>query len=62
VTAVERELELAGVHEKPRVIVADAGYWHQEPMQQITARGIPVIIPADANTREGERPGWTGGM
>lgn len=62
VTAVERELQAAGVSEVPEVIVADAGYWHQEQMMKITARGIPVIIPPDANTRQGERPGWTGGL
>jgi hypothetical protein len=45
VTAVERELELAGVGEKPVVPIADACYWHQQQMEQITARGIPVIIP-----------------
>lgn len=62
VTAVERELQAAGVSQAPEVIVADAGYWHQEQMMKITARGIPVIIPPDANTRQGERPGWTGGL
>jgi integrase len=50
VTAVERELDLAGASQKPAVIIADAGYWHQEQMEQIAARGIPVIIPPDALT------------
>jgi hypothetical protein len=62
VTATERELELAGVTAKPEVIVADAGYWHQEQIEKITGRGIRVIIPPDANTRDGERPGWNGGL
>jgi hypothetical protein len=57
VTAAERELGLAGVIDKPEVIVADAGYWHQEQMEKIVERGIPVIIPPDANTRESGRPG-----
>jgi transposase len=61
VRAAERELERAGVSDRPGVIVADAGYWHQQQMDEITSRGIPVLIPPDANTREGERPGWTGG-
>ena len=61
VEAAERELEAAGITEQPGVIVADAGYWHQQQMQQITARGIPVLIPPDAGKRNGTRPGWDGG-
>ena len=62
VTAAERELEDAGVGDRPAVVVADAGYWHKEQMETITARGIPVIIPPDAKTRDGERPGWNKGL
>jgi transposase len=62
VAAAERELAQAGVADRPGVVVADAGYWHKEQMEQIVSRGIPVIVPPDAKTREGERPGWNKGF
>jgi hypothetical protein len=62
VAAAERELEQSGVSERPGVVVADAGYWHKHQMEKIVSRGIPVIIPPDANTREGQRPGWNKGL
>lgn len=62
VQAAERELEKAGVSAQPEVVVADAGYWHTNQMQRLAARGIPALIPPDANTRQGQRPGWSGGF
>jgi hypothetical protein len=44
------------------VVVADAGYWHQAQMEDIVTRGIQVLVPPDANKREGARPGWDGGL
>jgi hypothetical protein len=32
-------------------VVADAGYWHLEQMNAITADGIPVLIPPDSTRR-----------
>jgi transposase len=62
VTATIGELEQAGVTDKPRVAVADAGYWNEQHMDQVTGdRGIQVLIPPDASKRDGPRPGWTGG-
>jgi hypothetical protein len=62
VTATIGELEQAGVIDKPRVAVADAGYWNEQHMDQVTGeRGIQVLIPPDASKRDGPRPGWTGG-
>jgi transposase len=58
--AVQRELATAGVDDVPSVLVADAGYWHQQ-MERIIDRGIPVLIPPDAKSRKGNRPGWDGG-
>ena len=43
------------------VIVADAGYWHQQQMDDVTGQGIPVLVPPDADKRKGNRPGWDGG-
>ena len=59
--AAERELQAAGVTEKPRVIVADAGYWHQAQMESIVSRGTQVLIPPDADKRRAPRPGWDRG-
>jgi transposase len=62
VDAVESELERAGVKKKPEVVLADAGYWHQDQMENVVNRGIQVLIPPDAATRRGARPGWEGGL
>ena len=59
--AAERELRAAGVTEKPQVIVADAGYWHQAQMESIVSRGTQVLIPPDADKRRAPRPGWDRG-
>jgi hypothetical protein len=61
VDAALAQLEAAGITEQPGVIVADAGYWHQAQMEQITGQGIPVLVPPDADKRKGTRPGWDGG-
>jgi hypothetical protein len=61
VDATEHELEQAGVSERPDVVVADAGYWHQVQMENIVSRGIKVLIPPDSRKRKGARPGWGGG-
>jgi hypothetical protein len=61
VAAARRELAAAGVSDTPQVVVADAGYWHLEQMNEITADGIPVLVPPDSSRRRQPRPGWTGG-
>jgi transposase len=60
--AAERELHAAGVTDRPGVLLADAGYWHQRQMERIVDQGIPVLIPPDASKRRGARPGWDGGL
>jgi transposase len=59
--ASERELKAACVTERPQVIVADAGYWHQAQMESIVSRGTQVLIPPDADKRRAPRPGWNCG-
>jgi transposase len=59
--AAERELQAAGVTEKPLVIAADAGYWHQAQMESIVSRGTQVLVPPDADKRRAPRPGWDRG-
>jgi transposase len=56
------ELKQAGESEKPTVAVADAQYWNEQHMDDVTGEhGIQVLIPPDSGKRKGERPGWSGG-
>jgi transposase len=61
VDATVCELQRAGIAAKPKVAVADAGYWHHEQMDSLAADGIQVLIPPDAGKRKSARPGWQGG-
>ena len=62
VAATLRELDQAGVSEKPWVALADAGFWNERHMDQVTAEHhIEVLIPPDSSKRNGSRRGWTGG-
>jgi transposase len=61
VDATACELERAGITDAPPVVVADAGYWHHEQMDNLAADGIQVLIPPDAGKRKGARRGWQGG-
>ena len=61
-TAALQELENAGIEARPEVVIADAQYWNEQHMDDVTAEhGIPVLIPPDSGKRKDERPGWTGG-
>ena len=62
IAAAELELAAASITEKPAIVLADAGYWHQEQMEQLTGGGTVVLIPPDAGKRKGARPGWEGGL
>jgi hypothetical protein len=60
--ATLRELDQAGASQSPPVALADAGYWNEQNMDDVTREhGISVLIPPDSSRRAGERPGWTGG-
>jgi transposase len=62
VTATLGELDDAGVSEKPLVALADAGFWNEQHMDQVTAEhGIEVLIAPDSSKRDAPRPGWVGG-
>jgi hypothetical protein len=61
VAAAHDELTRAGVEQRPEVVLADAGYWHQAQMERLLADGLTVLIPPDAKKRSGTRPGWDGG-
>jgi transposase len=60
--AARRELHKAGVENVPGVVLADAGYWHQQQMGRIVDRGTQVLIPPDTSKRKSPRPGWDGGL
>jgi transposase len=60
--AARGELRAAGVTDTPEVVLADAGYWHQDQMQRIVADGTQVLIPPDSSRRKAPRPGWDGGL
>src|SRR4051794_10402068 len=60
--AAERKLTAAGVPAVPEVVLADAGYWHAEQMNEITARGIQVLVPPDTSRRRETRRNWHGGQ
>ncbi len=55
------ELAAAGVTESPEIVLADAGYWHGEQIDELMGQGVQVLIPPDADKRRGTRPGWDGG-
>ena len=56
--ATVRELEAAGISDRPSVILADAGYWNEQHMDDVTAEhGLNVLIPPDSSRRKGPRPG-----
>jgi hypothetical protein len=62
-TAARHALSQAGVTDTPKVVLADAGYWHLDQMNEITGAGVPVLIPPDSSRRKNKprRPGWDGG-
>jgi hypothetical protein len=59
--ATQRELANARIDQMPRVVVADAGYWHFQQMDELVAQGVTVLIPPDSSKRKTARPGWDGG-
>ena len=59
--ATRRELDAIDVDDVPAVVLADAGYWHQQQMERAIAGGMQVLIPPDTSKRKTPRPGWTGG-
>jgi hypothetical protein len=61
ITKAQTELATAGITAAPGVVLADAGYWHGEQIDELMGRGIQVLVPPDANKRKGTRPGWNGG-
>ena len=61
VRAALRELDDAGVIQRPETVLADAGYWHTTQIENIVSDGIQALVPPDAGRRQGARPGWDEG-
>jgi transposase len=62
VTATLEELDRAGVAERPEAVVADAGYWNEQHIDEVVAsKHIPVLVAPDKGSRGTPRSTWTGG-
>jgi transposase len=62
VTATLNELDRIGVTELPQAVVADAGYWNEQHIDEVVAnKHIPVLIPPDKASRGTPRSTWSGG-
>ncbi|MGH7358621.1 MAG: transposase, partial [Candidatus Rokuibacteriota bacterium] len=44
--AAQRELEAAGA-QRPETVLADAGYWRNRDIEQLTDQGLTVLVPPD---------------
>jgi transposase len=62
VRAALRELDDAGITQRPETVLADAGYWHTRQMEKIVSDGMQALVPPDAGLREGARRGWDKGL
>ena len=52
VSAAERELEGAGVQDRPEIVLADAGYWSNTHIDALRERGMtPVVAPDTTRSR-----------
>jgi hypothetical protein len=60
VSSAERELEEAGVEERPGVVLADAGYWSNDHIDSLRERGMTPIVAPDT-TRNRPRKTRRGG-
>ncbi len=55
------ELDAVGIADQPGLVLADAGYWHGEQIDEFMGQGVQLLVPPDADRRRGTRPGWNGG-
>jgi transposase len=62
VETARRELEAAGVNDKPGVVLADAGYWKNDAIEAIVNQGIQTLVAPDADKRKEPRAGRRGGL
>jgi transposase len=60
ISAAERELQGAGVTDRPKVVLADAGYWSNGHIDALRERGMAPILAPDT-TRDRPRKTRLGG-
>jgi transposase len=60
VAAAEREVEAAGIEQRPGVVLADAGYWSNGHIDSLRERGMTPIVAPDT-TRNRPRKTRRGG-
>jgi transposase len=60
VTATLGELERAGIDQPPEAVVADAGYWNEQHMDEAN-KHIPVLVAPDKGTRAAPKRWLTSG-
>ena len=56
VRATQRELRAVDVGD-PRVVLADAGYWHQRQIETVVSDGIQVLVSPDSEPAQRPSPG-----
>jgi transposase len=62
VAATVAELARAGSAGRIEIALADAQYWNEEHMDEVTAnQHVQVLIPPDGGASGKQRKGWTGG-
>jgi hypothetical protein len=49
IAQAERELEGAGLKDRPEVVLADAGYWSNSHIDALRERGMTPIVPRHAD-------------
>jgi hypothetical protein len=62
VAATLAELARAGSVGRIQTALADAQYWNEQHMDEVTAnQHVQVLIPPDGGASDKQRKGWTGG-
>lgn len=61
IESAEAELEKAGSKIEAGVVLADAGYWQNDGIDRLRAKGMTPLVAPDADSRKEPRPGRRGG-
>lgn len=52
IDAAQEQLAAAGISQQINVLLADAGYWDSEQIENLAASGIQVLVPPDSDTKK----------
>ncbi len=61
IESAEDELAAAGTKLEPGIVLADAGYWQNDGIDRLRAKGMTPLVAPDADSRKEPRPGRRGG-